>query len=93
MDYKQLKGTPVIQVLSASPSSPPASGYIYLYPKTDNTFYQMDSSGAESAIDEVAGTYYMESKRLLGKLIYQLLKNEIKINDNELLEHLNYIKT
>ena len=90
-DYKQLRGTPVIQILSTGPSTPPAEGYLFLYPKDDNRFYQMDSEGVEKPVDDTAIQYFFESRRLIGLLIRELKNMDIEVINDELIELTNNI--
>lgn len=85
IDFKQIKGTPVITILDASPDTPPADGYLFLYPKSDNRFYQMDSAGMEKAVDSTAIQYFFEMRRLLGILVGELRKNDLLVMNDELL--------
>jgi hypothetical protein len=91
MDYKQIKGTPIIQALSVTPTTPPGVGYLYLYPKADNLFYQMDSSGNETLIDQDTIIYLFETRILLQSLMIDLIKQGFKPLNNLLKTELKRI--
>ena len=88
LDFKQVGGTLKLVQLSVQPTSAPDAGYVYVYPKIDGRFYQMDSSWTETAIDQDTICYLLETRNLLRLLLCRLVEQGFKIKDQELYTEL-----
>jgi hypothetical protein len=93
MDFKQLNGILNLVQLTSTPASPPKSGYLYIYPKSDGLLYAQDSSGSEGLIGGAGLINYLTNQmNKQAMIIKKLIESQYvlgEIQDPELINYLN----